>query len=229
MTSISKRPNIISIEGNIGAGKSTLLREMEKIIKEKNITSICILQEPLHLWSNVKDTKTGETILEKFYKDNDAWAFPFQIMAFNTRLSEMRRIIKENPNCQLIICERSLEADANVFAKMLYQDGKIDDICYQIYRQTYSMSEEEFRMNGIVFLNIPPDVCAQRIQKRGRSGEDNISLDYLKKCYDMHIDWLSGESDKDSRIILPFNEKELDKLLQHKQLENWLEDLVALK
>ena len=33
----------------------------------------------------------------------------------------------------IIITERSLYTDKHVFAKMLHDQGKIEDVCYQIY------------------------------------------------------------------------------------------------
>ena len=59
----------------------------------------------------------GETIISKFYADPEKYSFAFQIMAFTTRLKLVKDIIKNQPNVKLIICERSLEADNEIFAK----------------------------------------------------------------------------------------------------------------
>ena len=75
---------IISLEGNIGAGKTTILNELTN--NNENEKKIVYMREPVDLWEKIKD-KEGETILSKFYKDPNKYAFSFQIMAFTTRLS----------------------------------------------------------------------------------------------------------------------------------------------
>lgn len=152
---------------------------------------VYLLREPVDIWSTVKDTD-GLTILENFYKDPKKWSFPFQIMAFTTRLSEMRRIIKENPDCDILICERSLDADRHIFAKMLYDDGLIDQMSYEIYLKMYNEFSKEFALTGTLYLNVSPEICSQRIMKRGREGESNISLEYLEKCHRYHIEWFAS-------------------------------------
>lgn len=202
---------IYSIEGNIGAGKTTLIEKLENnpefledllqnklFINGNNTTNdkkpkICLLREPVDIWSTVKDAD-GLTILENFYKDPKKWSFTFQVMAFTTRLSEMRRTIKENADCDILICERSLEADKHIFAKMLYDDGLIDPMSYQIYLKMYNEFSEEFAMDGTLYLNVSPEVCFERIAKRGREGESNISLEYLEKCNKYHMEWFASES-----------------------------------
>jgi len=180
-------PKIISVEGNIGAGKTTIIEQLEK--QYKDIKSILVLREPVNIWENIKDSD-GESILAKFYKNPEKYAFSFQVMAFVTRLSLLRNVIKENPGCKLIICERSLEADKNIFAKMLYDDKMIDEINYKIYMKFYNEYKNDFKLNGLVYIHAEEDVCYKRVHKRNRKGEDVVPLDYLKKCKEYHQDWL---------------------------------------
>lgn len=180
-------PKIISIEGNIGAGKTTIIEQLEK--QYTDIKSILVVREPVDVWESIKDSD-GESILAKFYKNPEKYAFSFQIMAFVTRLSLIRKLIKENPDCKLIICERSLEADKNIFAKMLYNDKQIDEINYKIYTKFYNEYKNDFKLNGLVYIHTEEDVCYNRVHKRNRKGEEVVPLDYLKKCKEYHQDWL---------------------------------------
>jgi deoxyadenosine/deoxycytidine kinase len=113
------------------------------------------------------------------------------VLAFTTRLTMLKNAIKENPDCEVIICERSLYADGNIFAKMLYDDGTMDNLSYQIYRKMYEDAISEFPLTGVIYLTIPPDLCAKRIVQRARSGEENIPLEYLEKCSKYHETWLN--------------------------------------
>ena len=115
---------IVSIEGNIGSGKSTLLANLREIYKED--ADIVFLNEPVDEWGKITD-ENGVTILEKFYADQEKYSFPFQMMAYISRISIMRAALKEN-KYKLIIIERSVYTDSAVFAKMLFDDKKIEDI-----------------------------------------------------------------------------------------------------
>jgi deoxyguanosine kinase len=129
---------IISIEGNIGSGKTTLLSNLQAYYK--NNSNVVFLKEPVDEWGKIKD-ENGETILKKFYADQKKYSFPFQMMAYVSRLKVLRdtlKNIKNNPNNSnnsniIIITERSLYTDKMVFAKMLYDSKKIEYINYQIY------------------------------------------------------------------------------------------------
>lgn len=193
-----RRPMVIAIEGNIGAGKSTLLRELETTFSSEYV--IC-MQEPVDLWERVKDEK-GFTILSKFYEDPSKYSFPFQIMAYTSRLETFHRIMREHPKCRVIICERSLEADKHIFANMLHDDGYIDPISYQVYEMLYKNTVHEFSVDFIVYLDALPEVCHRRIELRSRQGENNITREYLEKCKQYYDRWLLSETTGDDNRSL---------------------------
>jgi len=186
-------PILISIEGNIGAGKSTLLAKLEERLAQNSTKKWVFLKEPVHIWETIKD-KDGQTMLAKFYSDPQKYSFAFQIMAYTTRLNELRRVIRENPDCHGIVCERSLEADKHIFAKMLHDDGIMEDVMYDIYNRYFSEYSEDYKLDAIIYLDADPKVCFERINKRSRNGEGGISLEYLKKCHDYHHEWMLLET-----------------------------------
>ena len=188
----TKRPTIISIEGNIGAGKSTILEQLEKYVNSKNgfNNKIMFLKEPVDIWEAIKDDETGENILQKFYSDPHKYAFSFQVMAYATRLRLIRKAVRENPECDIIICERSLEADKQIFAQMLSDDGVIGNVEYKIYKQFCTEFSDEFGLSGVIYIDADAEVCSNRINKRRREGEDAIPLEYLQKCKNYHDQWL---------------------------------------
>jgi deoxyadenosine/deoxycytidine kinase len=175
---------IISIEGNIGTGKSTLLNEMRKTYE--NDPTICFLDEPVHVWNTFKD-ENGVTILEKYYANQKRYAFPFQMMAYISRLSALRAALKQN--YKFIIMERSVYTDSAVFAKMLYNDGKIEEIEYKIYKTWINEFITEFPSFKFVYLQANPVNSFERVNIRGRPGEV-IPLDYLENCHRYHEEWL---------------------------------------
>jgi deoxyadenosine/deoxycytidine kinase len=193
-------PVIVSFDGNIGSGKSTTCYEYEQYLARytatdtpvfPNITSIqeevCFLDEPVELWNQICD-KDGVNILTNVYKDTRANAFKFQMMAYISRLALVRKAVKD-PKIKLIITERSVETDRNVFAKMLYDTGDISHDEYQIYTLWFDEFLTDVPLAGIVYINASPDVCLERIGKRARPGE-TIQEDYIQRCHQYHEDWI---------------------------------------
>jgi len=210
------RPIIISLEGNIGAGKSTFLDNLESHLGKQS--GWVFLREPVHIWDQIRD-QNGETILSKFYANPDKYAFSFQIMAYTTRLHELKRVLKENPGCIGVICERSLDADKHIFAKMLHADGLIDDVMYDIYERYFSEYEGDLSLNGMIYVEAEPKVCFQRVAKRSRDGESNIALDYLQKCHEYHCKWI--QHTETQVLTLNVNDDVEVSVLQGK-MRNWL-------
>lgn len=176
------KTTIISIEGNIGSGKSTLFEKLK--IHFANNKNIIFVREPVDIWESIQD-ENGTTILEKFYQDQIKYSFSFQIMAYISRINLLKETIKEHPGVT-IITERSLYTDKMVFAKMLYDTHKIEYINYQIYLNLFDTFKNDFNVDNIIYIKTDPDVCYNRILKRARNGENNISLDYLQLCDTYH-------------------------------------------
>lgn len=184
---------IISVEGNIGSGKSTIL----KILRKKyNDNDIIFVDEPVSEWNQIK--AGDKTILELFYQDKDKYSFTFQVMAYITRLRKLLEAIDNNPD-KVIICERSIYTDKYVFAKMLYQQGFINEIEWQTYNYWFDTFKEKTKLDSIIYVSTEPSICFDRIKKRNRTGESNIPLEYLEHCHRLHQEWLS--ENKDHNII----------------------------
>jgi len=204
---------LISIDGNIGSGKSTLLKELQRIYSDN--PNIIFLKEPVEEWDKIRDNH-GVTMLEKFYSDQTRYSFPFQMMAFISRLSILKKAMSENKN-SIIITERSLLTDKCVFAKMLYDSGKIEDVNYQIYLKWFDEFSKDFPVDHIIYVRAYPEICHERIAMRSRIGEDVIALEYLQDCHNYHEDFL-GQLDC-TRDTLDGNQNIFD---QRSVLVNWI-------
>lgn len=177
---------IYSIEGNIGSGKSTFIAYWKSLQKDD---SIIFIQEPVDEWNTITD-KDNITILEKFYENKERYAFSFQMMAYISRLAQIKNIIKTNKNKDIIIImERCVYTDRNVFAKMLYDNKEINEIDYKIYNKWFDYFIEDIKFNGIIYIKSNPKIAYDRVLKRNRKGE-NIPIEYLEKCSKYHDDWI---------------------------------------
>ena len=179
-------PIIISVEGNIGSGKSTLVTHLQGKFQECQVP-ISFVPEPVEVWSTIKD-ESGESILEKFYADQPSYSFSFQMMAYISRVSALRTAIKQNPN-GIVITERSVQTDRNVFAKMLYDQGQIRSVDYQIYLKWFDEFSVDLPISGLIYVAASPTTCQYRVTERNRQGE-TIPLDYLERCGQYHQEWI---------------------------------------
>jgi deoxynucleoside kinase len=213
---IKKKPIVISIEGNIGTGKSTLIEHLqEKFTELYPHVNIGYIPEPVNVWSSVTD-KNGMTILEKYYENQHKYAFSFQMMAYISRLSIIRKALLEDND--IIIMERSIFTDCEVFAKMLYADGKIEEIEYNIYMKWFNEFIGDLPNIWHIYIQAEPTVSASRVVKRGRPGE-NIPLSYLETCHDYHENWLLTNQTVPT-LLLDGNKK-----MQEADYAEWLEQI----
>lgn len=186
--SSSNMSQIVCIEGNIGSGKSTLLNVLRRNYDGQkhmnNIPKFVFVNEPLDIWNTIRD-KAGLTALQHFYNDQEKYAFSFQMMAYISRLSRLQEAIRNHPDA-IIIVERSVFTDKHVFASMLYRDGKMNEIEFQVYLKWFDHFIQELPPISLVYVHTDPDVCVNRVKKRNRKGEEGISLEYLTSCHTYH-------------------------------------------
>lgn len=176
--------NVIAIEGNIGVGKSTFTN-----ILKNNFNNSMIVSEPVDIWMNIKNN-VGDNILGLFYKDINRWAYSFQNLAYVTRMMKIQDAL--NTDNEIIFLDRSLGTDRNVFEKMLYDDNILSDIehnMYELWCDFYQKYLNNYQQK-IIYLRCDPKTAYDRIQKRGRTEEKNITIEYLEKLHKYHEEWL---------------------------------------
>lgn len=204
---------IYTVEGNIGSGKSTFVRNLRRwYMKAHPGFEIVFLEEPVKDWESIKD-KDNTTILEKFYGNQSKYAFAFQMMAYISRLAILKRAVEQNPKA-VIITERSLYTDKEVFAKMLYEDDKIEDVEYQIYLKWFDEFQKEYPLEGIIYLVTDYKTCHERIEKRNRGGENGISMFYLNMCGDYHNKWIYNDCFQKNLLEIDVTQNLTPKLLE---------------
>jgi len=175
---------LIVIEGNIGSGKSTFIQFIA------TLTGCCpavtVLQEPVDQWQSIVG-KDGRSILELFYADKSRFAFAFQMTAYISRLTLLLDALSSGS--EVVICERSILCDREVFAKMLSDDGTMTQVEHQIYLMWFDSFRNGIPPHDVVYLQTSPSVALARIAKRARPGE-YIPLSYLEQCHKYHEEWL---------------------------------------
>lgn len=192
---------IISIEGNIGVGKSSLLNKL----KQDYIHSADFIMEPVDEWINIKNDN-GKNILELFYGDKQRWSYTFQNIAYITRMQKIVDVLM-NSTKKYIIMDRSLDADLNTFATLLYKEKILDNLEWDAYNKWNKFFQSFYGhmfTHVYVYLKCDPLVSRERITKRGRGEEKNIDLKYLEGVSDCHDEWLLNK-DTDNVVVIDVN------------------------
>jgi deoxyadenosine/deoxycytidine kinase len=156
---------IFTIDGNIGVGKSTILDYLHTHYH------VAIDPEPVDKW---------QTYLDDMYR-NKTGGFAFQ-----TRVWLDRCWIQQRPNTSPLVMERSPFFQSGVFIPAMLDSGLVNQREYAMLLEMYAKSSAYWAPNGCIYLRSHPVKCLERVNKRGRSGEDNISLPYLFHIHKLH-------------------------------------------
>lgn len=157
------------MEGNVGAGKSTASKEIAKRLNLRRI------EEPV-----------DPVLLDMFYKDKDRWSFPFQIDALMNRWPiQISGAVETcmNAGYKGAMIDRGLFGDL-VFATALAKAEKIHPIEYKIYlKAVRNMCLVLWPPTALIYLNASPETCLERVKKRNRPQEQDITLEYLQSIH----------------------------------------------
>ena len=171
------KSNIIAISGIIGVGKSTLAKNLGKFLE------IDVYHEPV---------ETNE-YLEKFYQDMKRYSFPMQIYLLNHRFRQHQQMVWSNKS---LIQDRSIYEDV-IFAKMLTESGMMDTLDFLTYCLLFeNMTNFLHRPDIIIYLDVKPEIALERVIKRSRGCEQQITLEYLKDLKKGYEDWLKDISNR---------------------------------
>jgi deoxyadenosine/deoxycytidine kinase len=170
---------LVLLEGNIAAGKTTLGEQLAAS------DQFNFVREPVERWQQ----GFAANLLGRFYEDTQRWAFTMQIGAFVTRA----QAIVESPGQadRINVFERSIYCDRHVFAKNLHQQGFMDDTEWALYLHFWDFFRAQVPVpDAILYLQTPAQECFNRLQLRGRSEEQSITLAYLQQLETCHDEWL---------------------------------------
>jgi deoxyadenosine/deoxycytidine kinase len=170
------------VEGNIGAGKSTFLG-----ILSKKVPGLVAYLEPKENWMS---SSYGESLLANFYSNPKRWAYTMETVTLMTRVKH-NRIIKRYKNT-LTVTERSVYSGYYCFASNGYESGFLTKTEWQIYESWIEMflTDNSLIPTGFVYIRTSPENCFERIMKRGRSDESEITLSYIKQIDKKHDQFL---------------------------------------
>ncbi|WP_152000170.1 MULTISPECIES: deoxynucleoside kinase [unclassified Imperialibacter] len=164
----------IAVSGNIGAGKTTLA---EKLGKHYN-------------WKVQLESVEENPYLEDFYSDMKRWAFHVQIHFLNSRFKQVNELRDSRVS---IVQDRTIYEDAYIFAKSLYSSGHFSERDYESYLKLFELMITYVQPPDLlIYLKADIGKLVSQIEKRGRSFENAIRIDYLKTLNQHYEDWIGN-------------------------------------
>jgi len=91
--------------------------------------------------------------------------------------------------------ERSVYSSRLVFAENSFESGYITPTEWALYCDWTNYiykTVKELKLDGIIYLQCDPKVCSERMNKRSRSEEGGVPLEYLIALHDKYENWLNG-------------------------------------
>ena len=160
----------IAIEGGIGAGKSTLATALAKRLGTEP------LLEPF----------ADNPFLEQFYLDPERYAFPVELSFLAQRYKQVKAALTARTLFRDALVSDYVFAKSDLFAKITLPKAE-----YSLFRNLYGvMAEGMAKPELIVYLRPGEERQRAQIAARGRSYEQDIDLDYLRKlekAYERHF------------------------------------------
>lgn len=164
-------PMFVVVAGNIGSGKTTLTKKLSERLG----------------WKPHFESVQDNPYLADFYQDMGRWSFPLQVYFLNHRFNT-HKLIEGLPASS--VQDRSIYEDANIFARALYEQGKLDERDYNNYRNLYeSMIQFLNPPTLMIFLRRSVPKLMERIKQRGRDYEQSIPVEYLTGLNEYYDDW----------------------------------------
>lgn len=167
---------LIYVEGIIGSGKSTVLQNCAT-----TYPGILVMPECVSDWQNMH-TQGGKNInlLELYYKDTKRWGFVFQIQVLKTLAERHHDIMASEA---VVMAERSLQSSVKLFAQLAWESQFLSPLEYTVINNWYEYLRRStpIEPTHVLYLATSPTIAMERINRRGRPEEKNLSIEYLER------------------------------------------------
>lgn len=163
----------IAVAGNIGSGKTTLTKMLAK----------------RYGWKPHFEPVDNNPYLEDYYQDMSRWSFNLQIYFLNKRF---RDVVEISRSQDTIIQDRTIFEDARIFAPNLHDMGLMSERDFANYTDLFDLMMSLVKLPDLmIYIRSEIPNLVEHIQKRGRSFEKSIRIDYLQGLNKRYEDWIS--------------------------------------
>ncbi|MBD3367338.1 MAG: AAA family ATPase [Candidatus Eisenbacteria bacterium] len=151
--------NYVAIEGVIGVGKTTLARLLAE--KWKAHLKLEVVEE--------------NPFLAQFYADMRGYAFQTQLFFLLSRHRQQLEMKQSDMFMERVVADYLFAKD-RIFANITLDDNEL-----ALYKRLADLLERDVpKPDIVVYLQASDDVLMERIRKRGRDFERDISREYIE-------------------------------------------------
>lgn len=155
----------VVVEGCIGVGKTTLTHLLSEHLSARRVLEV-VEENPF---------------LPEFYADPVAHAFKTQMFFLLSRFKQQQTLGQQDLFSQGLVSDYLFAKD-RIFAELTLNESELS-----LYDQVFhALSTKVPVPDLVVYLHAPLHVILSRIQRRGRSFEQNIDPGYLERLCDAY-------------------------------------------
>lgn len=178
---LSEKYNYIAIEGNIGAGKTSLTNQLSEQFNAKLVL----------------ERYADNPFLPKFYEDKERYAFPLEMSFLADRYQQLTDDL-----AQFDLFKNFIISDYYIFKSLIFAQVTLQKEEYLLYRKMFDLMYKEITKPDLyVYLYQNTERLLENIKKRGRSYEQNIQPEYLKKIHNGYKSFINTEQNLNSLIL----------------------------
>ena len=205
-----KSAPFIAVEGPIGAGKTTLATMLSR---ELNL--------PL-----VKEIVEENPFLASFYQNIDEWSFQLEMFFLCNRFKQL-----EDTGAHFIEQNSPVVSDYHIYKNMIFAERTLKGTKRDKDRQIYHLLTDDLpKPNLVLYIEAELDTLMYRINKRGRSFEQDMDPAYMEQLiadYKTGMEYLANGSNPP--VILKIDAEKLD-FVEHpehfRQIVNQVKELI---
>lgn len=177
----------IAVAGNIGSGKTTLTT---------------LLAEHFG-WQPEFESTEANPYLEDFYQEMERWSFHLQVQFLQNSFRQVNDLGERK-----VVQDRSFYENAHIFARNLHRSGLMNERDFENYWTLFRLMLEHVRQPDLlIYLKADVERLQQQIEKRGRSYEKNIPLEYLSNLNGLYNEWIA-EHTESKLLVVDMNDRD---------------------
>ena len=151
-----------------------------------------------HSMVPVYEPYTDNPYLDDFYKDMKRWGFHSQLYFLTHKF---RLHMSLNNNTGIVVQDRTIYEDAEIFCTNLYRSKKIKKRDYLMYMELYETMREALQPPDLmIYLRCSVRAIRKRVKQRGRPSEMEIPVRYIRNLNKLYEEWI--ERYDQSKILI---------------------------
>lgn len=176
----------VVVEGPIGVGKTSLAQRLAW-----HTGTAVLLEKP-----------EENPFLPRFYEDAARYALPTQLFFLFQRINEVRDLAQMDMFRESTVSDYLFDKDA-LFARLNLSNDE-----FELYQTVYQkLVPQAPAPDLVIYLQAPPQVLIERVQKRAHIWERTISDEYLTRLSQAYSDFFYHY---DAAPVLVVNSKHLN-------------------